>query len=174
MGYGINKVEDFVRLAQPLKQKGCKIADLVPLFRRLWMSPDLVGADWTEEMVSLHDKYMAYTEQRRWLYKALDPGFVFIENPPANDTLTQWLNAIPTQAKAGGGVIPSTRPLGLLAAPVRVGNFRNLVRIHDIHEARQTITSLRQSAVAAGHPNMQLYGVSVALGATTRFSLERV
>ena len=164
MGYGINKVEDFVRLAQPLKQKGCKIADLVPLFRRLWMSPDLVGADWTEEMVSLHDKYMAYTEQRRWLYKALDPGFVFIENPPANDTLTQWLNAIPTQANAGGGVIPG----------ICVGNFRNLVRIHDIHEARQTITSLRQSAVAAGHPNMQLYGVSVALGATTRFSLERV
>lgn len=56
MGDDVTEVEDFVRLGQPLKKKGCKTADLVPLFRHLWMNPDLEGANWTEEMTTLHDK----------------------------------------------------------------------------------------------------------------------
>ena len=148
MGHGTTSCEDFTRLAQPLKKKSCSTADLVPLFRHLWVNPYL-GGDWSEEMTVLHDKYMKFIESRPWLYKALDPGFVIVKNPPAPATLAAWMNSVP--------------------APPNPVLLNCLYRVADLHEARQTLTSLRQSATAAGHPGMELFAVTCALGSCTRY-----
>lgn len=119
-------------------------------------------------MCSLHGKYMKFIESRPWLYKALDPGFVIVivKNPPAPATLASWVNNVPT--RAGAPAIVGVIPAGLAAAPYPV--LPNCVyRVANLRGARQTLTSLRQSAEAAGHPGMELFAVSCALGSFTRY-----
>ena len=167
MGHGTTSCKDFVRLAQPLKKESCSTADLVPLFRHLWVNPYL-GGDWDDEMAVLHDKYNNFIESRPWLYKALDPGFVIVKNPPAPATLAAWMNNVPTQACPAAPVVAGVSPAGLAAPPNPV--LPNCVyRVAGLHEARQTLTSLRQSATTAGHPGMELFAVTCALGNCTRY-----
>lgn len=168
MGNGTTNAADFVRLAKPLKEgRKCKVCDLVPLFRHLWMNPYLGAAGWTDEMKELHARYDKFVDSRKWLDRALDPGFVFVENPPAPAILTAWIANVPTQANHAGPAIPKVSPAGLVAAPVPVAGFSNLFRVADLEEARSTVLSLRSSAV--GNPNVRFFGVSTRLGHCTHY-----
>jgi len=167
MGSASTDVVDFIRLATPLKGKSCKTADLVPLFSKLWQGPFLSG-DWTEEMHQLHSSYMRFIEVRPWLYKALDPGFVFVEGAPAH-LLAGWVAAVPLQAGAPLPAIPGVVPAGLSAAPVAVPGFTNLYQVGDLAQVRAVMVHLRQSAVAAGHPGAHLFGMSCPLGNCTYY-----
>jgi len=74
MGHGTTTVNDFVRLAKPLKKgRKCTVADLVPLFCHLWMNPYLGADGWTTEMKDLHRRYHQFVDKRKWLDRALDP-----------------------------------------------------------------------------------------------------
>lgn len=167
MGSGTTDVADFIRLAAPLKHKGCKTADLVPLFSMLWKGPILHG-EWTDGMHQLHSAYMQFIEARPWLSKALDPGFIFVEGAPAH-LLAGWVAGTPLQADAPVPAIPGIMPAGLPAAPVPVAGFDNLYRVADLGQARLTMVHLRQRANSTGHPNARFFGIACPLGNCTYY-----
>ena len=172
MGHGTTTVADFVRLAKPLKKgRTCKVHDLVPLFRHLWMNPYLGAGGWTEEMKDLHARYDKFVDSRKWLDRALDPGLVFVENPPPAAVLAGWIANVPIESQANhvGPAIAGVTPAGLVAAPVAVAGFSHLFRVADLEEARIAVLSLRDSATAAGMPNVRFFGVNTRLGGCTHY-----
>ena len=170
MGNGTTTVPDFVRLAKPLKKgRKCTVCDLVPLLRHLWMNPYLGAGGWTDEMKDLHGRYDKFVDSRKWLDRALDPGFIFVENPPAHAILAGWIADVPLQANHAGPPIAGVTPSCLAAAPAAVAGFSSLFRVADLEEARVAVLSLRNSSTAAAMPNTRFFAVNTRLGGCTHY-----
>lgn len=160
VGSGTTQCKDFVRLAAPLRDgKNCKVADLFPLFRQLWEHPFIAVSGWDEEMKQLHDAYNKFIQDRAWLYRALDPGFVMVEGMTGAALATAMGN-VPIEAPAGAG--PAV--LGIQAAPMAMPNLTSIYQVADLDEARRTAMH-----VAGANPGRHGFGVSAAVGNTFIF-----
>jgi len=160
VGRGTTNCADFVRLAAPLKKpKKCKVADLIPLFWHLWDNPFIAASGWDEEMQQLHDNYNIYIQNRPWLYRALDPGFVVIEGM-AVGALANAMANVPIAAPAG----PAPVVIGIQAAPVGLPNLTSIYQVADLAEAR--LTAMHVSGANSG---VHGFGVGTALGNTFIF-----
>lgn len=155
VGTGVTQCSDFVRLAAPLHNpKTCKVSDLFGLFRHLWKHPFIALNGWTEEMQNLHKSYNKFIQDRPWLYRALDPGFVMAEGlAPA--ALASVMGNVPQAAPGGPG--PAT--LGISNPPVALANLNTMYQVADLDEARCTAMYIQGT-----NPGIHGFGVGTALG----------
>jgi hypothetical protein len=155
VGTGVTQCADFVRLAAPLRNpKKCKVSDLFDLFRHLWECPFIATNGWTEEMQKLHKSYNTFIQDRPWLYRALDPGFVMAEGlAPA--ALAALMGNVPIAAPGDPG--PAT--LGISNPPVALANLNTVYQVADLEEARRAAMYIQ-----GANPGIHGFGVGTALG----------
>jgi hypothetical protein len=155
VGSGITQCSDFLRLAAPLKNpRKCKVSDLIDLFRHLWKCPFIAPTGWSKDMQVLHRNYNKFVQDRPWLCRALDPGFLVAEGiAPA--VLATTMGNIPISAP--GAVGPGT--LGISGPPVALTNLNTSYQVADLEEARRTAMYLQ-----GAHPGVHGFGVGTILG----------
>ena len=155
VGTGVTQCSDFVRLAAPLHNPNhCKVSNLFDLFRHLWKCPFIATNGWTEEMQTLHSRYNKFIQDRPWLYRALDPGFVMVEGlAPA--ALAGIMGNVPLAVPGGPGPVT----LGISNPPVALANLNTVYQVADLEEARRTAMYIQGTS-----PGIHGFGVGTALG----------